>query len=251
MKKIILFFFLIYSGIALSKIDLKFSTDARSYPSFGSKVSFEVGKNIILWQKKPDDQIFRTMLRPYIDLNTSVFINSREIGLEIFPLSFLEIKVGQSVHKINTNMSFFNCSEIICQGNLTRNFIKGKIALAYKNFFLLSSYGIEYIETLNDNLNFGDYSNVLILNPKNESIRSTEITGGYSWGHYSAGIYRSLNSTQNHGSKNSIYLAFFKKEINKLSISFAAGKMSPTITKGGTMLALQIEYIPKKSLKLF
>jgi hypothetical protein len=79
-------------------------------------------------------------LRTQARVQTSGVVNSADLRLEIFPISFLGLTVGKNLSARAADFSAISCSEYLCQGSVDRSFVSGILALGAAGFSVLA-YG--------------------------------------------------------------------------------------------------------------
>lgn len=132
--KFLLLFFIPISASA--SWDLSFEQLVRTFPT-GLYLKSTAGFTQKFWQG--DKPFLYGYIRPAIALQTSAVVNAAKAHIDFNPISFINFSVGKSFTNRNiSEISSFNCTEVICRAKLNRTFYGARTALSFKGISLLA-----------------------------------------------------------------------------------------------------------------
>jgi hypothetical protein len=126
-------------------VDYNASAQA-GYPWSGNFDSY-LGYGFMLWgQKKKDPKVFKDVLygyiRPNLRFKTSGIANSLEARLDLYPISFVGLTLGQVFSYTNLKIlgdasekTGVDCDTFQCGGLLFRSFMEAKLKGGFQNYF--------------------------------------------------------------------------------------------------------------------
>ena len=171
MKTILLTFLLFLPTIILGKVEYNSSIEvlSRSFP-FGAFSKFSYEGIFPIWgNREHSKDIKYGFAGAKGEIRSSALVNYISGNLFIYPIPILGFYLGQetglkNIKKIDT----FDCNLNNCRGKMNRSFAGIKLALAYKDFFLLSDNRWSEISTDNSEKYFVDEMTSLLGSPEGD-----------------------------------------------------------------------------------
>jgi hypothetical protein len=128
-------FGLIFSANARADFDLHADGLLRSYPESGY-VDLQVGYGFLIWGAAGPGNYFYGYIRPFAEIDTGGTYNSGLLGVELFPLSFLGVRVGKEWIQNDYHYRGADCAIYNCGGARQREYIEGHLLVGYGPWFL-------------------------------------------------------------------------------------------------------------------
>ena len=253
MYKILL---LLLSLNSFAYFDLTSLLTYRSYPSSGGEVAIESGKNIVIWRKEGADKkspLFG-LIRPKLKLSTSAVINTYDVSLEVYPISFIGLDFGYRHTNSNySDFDFYDCESINCTGDMKRSYFGQKMALGYKNFIAMgqayifrNSYNVQ--DKTQQVAEFRFFSRANATSDQNYYARYAV---GYK---FDKDLLVFVSEYNRFAKSKDVYrmnlLTYLKKVDNQI-YTIGLGTSKSTFIEEGFSAILQWKYVFKASKKLF
>ncbi len=249
MKKIILglLFFGSFS-IAAVTYDSHVQGLYRSFPG-AVAVSVDGGAAWKLWDK---EGVLYGYIRPNINFQTSGVTNQLRAQLDIFPVSFFGFVIGMAWNKRDyEEFSSFTCSEVNCSGQIRRSYVGHNMALAYKNFFLVSKWKVERVEMTDRSGTFVDVRASLLARSRYDQHLEGQVIAGYKIGdQHSLGVLSIYNSMKYFDNNSSMWMGFHRYEWDKWSLLSGVGFMDTRLNKRVGSMMLILRWTPEKGIQL-
>ena len=248
MKFLILF---LISSQCLAHFDLKSSLVVRSYPGLGGSFALESGYNISLYGEK-SNQIYYGLLRPSLIHFESFVVRDTQYKLSFYPLKILEITVGkQNYISQYEKFSYYDCDNIRCRGEMSKDYTRGQMAIGLGRFFLTASYTY-YLNTYSFDKEdpykeVAEYDYGLFVQAKNEKqIRRNYITGINFESHRLGLIYQNDEFIESKKDAT-MRIIFFEKTFGELKLTNGFGDFESTDQKKAFIYILKLSFIFKSS----
>ena len=172
--------------------DYNASFGARSLP-IGASFFGDGGYGITAWGEKTKDQFIFGYVRPNLRVATSALVDNGDLGVDLYPISFLGVRLGSSLATRNVTLDTLDCSLVACGGTLGRNSIETKLTLGAAGYFMQATAVYENQTPSIKSVPYADEVASLAGRTggdqllKNELIVGREFDGGYVGGlHFSA-----------------------------------------------------------------
>jgi hypothetical protein len=127
-----------FSLCAKADIDLTLDTALRSYPLSGV-LEADVGYDYLLWGSATpgakDNSPWYGYVRPSANSASSLTYNSLGAALDVYPLSFLGLRIGAEGIQDDSNYTGYDCSSYQCRGRFYRNYAQVQLSLGYAKVF--------------------------------------------------------------------------------------------------------------------
>lgn len=179
MKRFILLIIIILTplfGYTADNLDYSIDNIIRSYP-LGLYSAGTIGYGKEIWGNKKDFPLYG-FVRPSLTYQTSFLVNSIRGEIDINPISFIGLFAGKDFTSRQIEVPTFNCGQVICRGNLDREYVGGKFALSHKSFILTGKSKIERISMRKKIGIFADERTSLIARSGSDYITKNEILIG-------------------------------------------------------------------------
>lgn len=160
---------------------------ARSVP-LGVGLGGVGGYNVALWGDPPSSTAGgnRAPLNPWygflrgsVRAQTSIFVQSSELRLDLHPVSFFGLSLGTNPSYRLRDFSSVDCAVLRCQGSLTRNFLRHNGGLAYKSAFVAWTLRYDWLSQ-SESRAFYDESSALVSGGAQDELGSVELATGFS-----------------------------------------------------------------------
>ena len=121
---------------ALAHYDFEANFSGRAYP-IGGTINLEGGYGFSVWgdsaveEKSP----FYGYIRPGYQASTAFSYNSGEIYVDLFPISFVGLRLGQEWITNNKEYKDYDCQRLNCEGEFGKQYLEARLAGAYKEAF--------------------------------------------------------------------------------------------------------------------
>lgn len=163
---------------ALASWDLSFEQLVRTFPT-GLYLKSTAGFTQKFWQG--DKPFMYGYIRPAISLQTSGVVNVAKAHIDFNPISFVNFTLGKTYTNRNiSEISNFNCSQVICRGELKRTFYGMRTALSFKKMVLMA--GVKWTRVYlseASTLSFADELSSTIASPGNDLLIQKTFLLGY------------------------------------------------------------------------
>ncbi|MBK23130.1 MAG: hypothetical protein CME70_03915 [Halobacteriovorax sp.] len=216
MNKFLLSLFILISPMTVySSWDFKVDQLFRSFPT-GFYIKANGGYSYKFWEGEKD--FAYGYLRPNLNLQTSAVVNVINPHLDFNPISFVNLFAGYSYTMRNiSEISNFDCNQVICKADLNRKYYGARVALAYKNFLLLT--GIKWTGvSLKDptSQNFADEQSSTIASAGKDRLIQKTLLFGYQLNKkLLLGYLGQYNHMQNLKQKTKMHIALTRFTFSK------------------------------------
>ena len=234
-------------------------TSLRSTPSVGGEVEIEAGYNQLLWGQGPGNSgsnVLYGLLRPSLTLASSGVINSAKARLEFFPVSFVGLAAGhEQVQSDFDGFTYFDCEQMRCKGEISRNFLQANLGLAIGPLVMLAfleDSRNSYSEGKDPNQSPGEFRYIVLANPKSDRHHRTQYALGWktelgTFAGMSDYIY--FEKSKQYSKMNLLVLS--AKFSQNYDWMFGAGELESSELAPGAIGVFQLRYFFSPSSKLF
>lgn len=180
-SRLLLLLIFISAGPAKASWDFKAEQLFRSFPT-GFYLKANGGYSLKFWKSKSD--FLYGYVRPSLQVQTSAVVNVVNPHLDFNPISFVNLFAGYSYTNRNlSEISNFNCEDVICRGKLKRKYYGSRIALTFKKFLLLTGVRWTRVHLQNPLLTkgFADELSSTIASPGNDLLTQKTLIFGYQF----------------------------------------------------------------------
>ncbi|MBT4790886.1 MAG: hypothetical protein HON90_04895 [Halobacteriovoraceae bacterium] len=237
-----------------AQVDFKYGATARSYPSLGGDAFIDTGYNQILWGDNGQSPLYG-LIRPSVTGSSSVVVSTYDAKLTVYPISFIGLGAGhKEVTSEYDEFTYFDCTDVACEGKMFKDYSFGKLALAYGPFLSTFSYS-EFRNTYHDDYNTGssvaEYEYILATQLNNEKQIQRTYFLGYKLGDDLIGLVSDQVQFLESNKDYQLHLAIYQKRIENFKMTFGIGSLHSSDQKPGLNLILRMEHILLPSLALF
>jgi hypothetical protein len=249
---ILIILFSALTAFSATKFDLSAGMQGRSLPSIGAELYAESGFNQLIWgkRKEPRDVLYG-MIRPNLAVSTSGVINSIKGEIEFFPISFLGISAGRQIIHSNYDFPFFNCKEVVCQGEFVRNYVEGKTVLGYQGWVAMFNYRVDTLRSPEKDRPMADWRHVIVGDPGEEVQIEKKFLVGKIWDKNLLGILGENVQFLGSRERKESFAAVYQLRREETSFMYGAGVFHSSQQPMGVILYFRIHYQALPSLKLF
>lgn len=225
----------------------------RSYPSLGGQVSLDLGKNFLLYGQGKEISPIYGLLRPSIKFDTSAVINTYDLALEFFPISFIGFHIGYIRTKSDFNeFPFYDCNLVACVGTIKRHYAGQKIALGYKSIIALGqSYIFKNKYDFDSDNQVAEFRYFTLAHPNRDQNFFSRFAFGIRSGKSLYLLVREYSRFTQSKQKYSMNLLTYVKGFKSNIITFGVGTSKSTYYKEGFSAVFQWKYTFWDSQKLF
>lgn len=255
--KYLLIVFLFISTNLFAQFDLNLGASGRSYPSIGGDLSASLGYNFVLWGEGNKSNPLYGLIRPAIDLSSSAVINSYTTKIEFFPISFFGIVAGKESTISNyKKFTYYDCDNVRCEGNIDRDFLTFKLALAYGPLVAMGSISnvknTYSFDSQNPNTPVAEFRYATVVNPKEEEQYRSNYLIGFKTGIHTFGFATMYSlfhkSNQYYKTNFAIYKSQYKEDA---SYVIGAGGLESSHQKAGRVVYFKWNWQILPTKKLF
>lgn len=223
MKKYLLTFVLLLNTSVFAKVDYNVKAITRSYPVALSFVG-TLGYGVKLWGS--DSGPLYGYIRPSAYAQTSGVINGAGVQLDLFPVSFLGFYGGSKKIKRSTDdLGSYDCTTVVCDGSMTRNYFGSKLGLAFGGLFLFVDGKVEDVEMDDKVGTFAEETGTLLGKSGGDTL--TQVTGifGFDFSNtMSLGALVQLSSMEKIKNKSVMSLGITRIKMNDWTFMIGAGQ---------------------------
>lgn len=249
------FLFILCSWHCLAQTDVTFSTTLRSYPLTGV-MEAQAGHSFLLWGEPKDANPLFGYVRPFASYHFIPGYMGANVGLDIFPVSFLGLRYVQEQGENNKDYLSYNCEIRHCRGSLKNNSLETFLALAWRDFFWVGRYKTGRREFSTDNSTHEEYvdsglSAALLVGEVN-LVKAQTMVLGYKWSERinTSYLYQAVfnDSDKRLSLLSSVNIQY---KLNSLEVLFGVGRMESKLKEGATTLLFRLGWNYKEKLGLF
>lgn len=155
--------FIFWNNSVFAHIERRMPVLSSTNPS-GVLFSGTIAYNQKIWDKSSDQFWQYGYIRPVLNYDTSILVNSGSFELQFYPLSFFGISAGTfySKREVNT-IEDFDCEALSCKGSLYKNYYRLDLGLGFNNILSKVVYQKDFYETHDTDKDMGEFGTVLIL----------------------------------------------------------------------------------------
>lgn len=177
MKKLLFILIAVLNTSVFAQVDYNVKAITRTYPVALSFVG-TMGYGLKLWGSDSGPMYGYTRAAVYGQ--TSGVINGAGAQVEFFPVSFLGFYTGAKLIKRNTDdLGSYDCTTIVCDGDMSRTYFGSKLGLAAAGVFLLVEGKVEDVEMDNRLGNFAEETGTLIGKSGGDQLTQLTAVMGY------------------------------------------------------------------------
>lgn len=250
-----LIFILLFPLLSVAKTDLSVSVQGRSYPSLSASALVDAGYSVNLWGEPNKSNPLFGLIRTNIKASSSIVVNDYDTSVSFYPISFIGFGAGQKKMKSNYNeFSYYDCEEVRCKGDLTKDYSFGKIAFGYSylvSSFYYSEFRNQYSDEKNEKKPVAEYEEVILANPDyDKSIKRSYLLG-----------LKVDDTVIAFASDNSEYieseqyykmnLLIYRKTNESFNYTFGIGGFESSHQGPGSIFIYKLTYIFSESMALF
>lgn len=238
---------------AFANLDLNTGVQLRSYPSLGGEFYAQSGYNFVWWGQGNKKNPLYGLIRPAIDLQSSVVINSITPRFEFYPISFLGIVAGkQFINSNYTDFPFYNCDEVRCEGKFTKDFIEYKMALGFKGIIamgILRQSNNSYSK--GNGMPVGEFRYATVVNQEEETEYYTQYVLGYQTSKSLIGAIAEYVRFGKSDQYYKSYFAIYNPKYTRTNVIYGLGTFESSHIANGFIALFRFNYELLPSKKLF
>jgi hypothetical protein len=222
MKKFILLILCLISTSTFAVTDYQFQSVVRTYP-VGFFAAGNAGQSYKLWGQE-GEKIKYGFVRASGTLQSSVVVNSIMGQVDFYPISFLGFYAGKDYTRRDFDVFTFDCTKVTCRGRLDRDYVGSRMALAYKNVFLVGEYRVIRASVQDKEKPFAEERSTLIGGPGQDTLHRTDFVLGYRLTpNYSVGYLLHRNVMQKYENTSHMNQGFVRYQADQWSLLAGAG----------------------------
>lgn len=239
---------------SFAQFDLKYGGGLRTYPGLGAAFEAESGYTQVLWGE--NSKLFKGMIRPGIQATHSVVVNDYDASLTFYPVSFLGFSAGhKELYSRFDEFVPYDCTETRCIGTMKKDYLLGKIALAWGKLFATASYAEfrnSYNDPTGDQLPVAEYEWVTAVNPNNERSVRRRYFAGYILGNGNIlGLSADYREFEFSRQRYAFQALVYQVKMANWRILFGAGSLGSTVVETEPVGVIRISHILAPSVPLF
>jgi hypothetical protein len=244
-------FGLLLLGLSAQALDYSVTPAIRSYPTSGAVVAL-ARHDLLLWDQRSQADWKYGFIQPLALLSTH---GQYEVGMNVYPVSFLEIGAGYGETSRYYNTKPFDCSSVVCQGILERTRLTSRLVAAYDfgpfQGVGIASYNRIHMKTGDDSKPFVDEIEVLLGAPGSDNLESGSLLLGAKCEAGLLGVLlRRAHMLESDSENESQYLVF-RKKTDALAMSVGLGRYTSDFQDAGFSFIAAATWSWGESLSLF
>ncbi len=239
---------------AQANFDFNYGASARSYPSLGGDFTLNTGYNIPLWGT-PGQGVMYGLVRPSLELSSSVVVYHYDAKVTVYPISFLGLGVGKKeLTSKYQEYTYYDCDKTRCEGKLSKEYAFGKLALGYGPFLTTFNYA-EFENTYDDenktNLNVAEYEFILAVNPVEERQIRRNYFAGFKYKGDIIGVVSDQHQFLKSQKDYQLNIAIYQMNFGNIKTVLGMGSLQSTDQKPGAVAVLRFTHVLLPSDALF
>ena len=254
-KYLTLLFSFLFLPNTFAQFDLQYGTSARSYPSLSGDLNANAGYSFPLWGTPSKTSTMYGLVRPNINLDTSVVVSSYDANLTIFPISFIGLGLGKKEMKSNYDeFTYYDCETIRCKGSLNKVYTMAKIALAYGPLlgtYYYKHFNNEYDDQKSQSLPVAEYEFALEVNPSEETQVQKTAFLGFKIAESTIGIVSNKVEFLKSDKSYFLNIGIFQTQLSMFKAIIGAGTLGSTDIKPNGVIVFKLTHHLWPSLALF
>ena len=205
---------------------------ARLLPS-GLALGGTLGYGQLLWGENSEGNVLFGYVRPSVTATTSVLLNRAEVGVDLFPVSFLGLYAGARGSQRAVDLDTLNCTSVYCRGLLGTAYLKPQLLLGYGPVSAMASFQTAWLVSSNSPSNsmmpFGDDVSNLAGNAGGDQLIGSELAVQVKLDPaFATGTYLSTAHMLGSGSTNDLISVFGRYLRGALSYTAGVGAYEST-----------------------
>lgn len=251
MIKFLIFFFSVNLAFATDTVDYQTNSLIRTQ-NIGLFTNAVVGKSYKIWEN-PSQKFLYGFVRAAVVGQTSFLVNSLMPELNFYPISILGFSIGKDFTHRDLNVPNFDCiNEVTCKGWMNREFIGSRMALAFKDLYLMSEYRIIKAHGQKVDRPFAEERSSLIGHPDYDYLHRFDLITGYKLNdHYSIGYLLHHNVMRRFDNSSLMQLGFVRYQMDKWNLLFGNGTFRNRDDKLFYSSLLMLQWNGARGLLLF
>lgn len=249
-----IFLCLLFTGLVCAQdktIDYQTNTLLRTQ-NVGFYTNVVTGKSHKLWEN-PKANFLYGFVRAGATAQTSFLVNSIMPQIDFYPISILGLYAGKDFTRRDLNVPNFDCiNEVTCKGWMNREYIGSRMALAFKNLFLMSEYRIIKAHGQKVDRPFAEERSSLIGHAGYDYLHRFDLITGYKLtDHYSVGYLLHRNEMQRLPNTSLMQMGFVSYQMNHWNILFGNGTFRSRDDKTFYSSLLMLQWNGSRGLLIF
>ncbi len=250
--KIVLFFLISLNVYA--SFDFNYGTNIRSYPGLGGGIKTNSGYTFLLRGK--DNSPLNSLLRVGLQADSSIVVQKLEPSITLYPLGFIGLSTGSTVMKSDyEDFDYLNCDQVRCTGDLNKQFMLGKLALAYGPLISTAEYrvsGNSYSSSSNKTLSVLEYEYALKVQAEEENEVNKKYFLGYKISEKDLfGILSSRAEFLESDKFFQMNIAIYSHSMNSMNFVIGAGNFNNSDLNSSPLIIFQFKHQILPSITLF
>ncbi len=169
-------FFIVKTTYAHWKLNLE--SIGRSYPLSGT-LDIKLAYRYPIWGNLDDPSFLFGYVKPEVTFASAGSYNSGSGEIDIFPISFLSLGIGQKAFQNNKDYTNYECQDYQCQGYYTNQFWKAQLMFGFKNLFGVYQHKNNKFKSYQNNAPAIDPTSGLIFDSDNDAIQLDQLILGF------------------------------------------------------------------------
>lgn len=183
-----------------------------------------VGRSRELWRNDKANFLYG-FVRAGATAQTSFLVNSIMPQLDFYPISILGFYIGKDITRRDLNVPNFDCiNEVTCKGWMDREFVGSRMALAFKDFYLMSEYRLSRANGQKANRRFAEERSSLIGHADHDYLHRKDLILGFKLtDQYSIGYLGHHNHMQLFKNSSFMQMGFVRYQQGDWNFLFGNG----------------------------
>lgn len=253
MKKLILLLIAcVLPSLGQAQIDYSSANLIRSYP-FGLFFSGTVGYGLKVWDKTDKNPALYGYVRPSATVQNSGPVNQVRGQIDLAPIAFTHFYAGTSfVNRDFNDLDTFDCDVVVCRAKMLRQYVGAKMALKYKQFFLMTDHRFERVKVSEKRGIFAEEMGTLLAAPGQDVLRTNQLILGYELGEkWAVGGLVVASAMEKLVNSTHMQLGFVQHKMGKWTLIGGAGTFHTRTSSDVFTTLLLLNWSGERGLTLF
>ncbi|MFZ4714255.1 MAG: hypothetical protein ACOYL6_11100 [Bacteriovoracaceae bacterium] len=250
MKQTIFLLFTLFSFSTFAVSDYQFQSVVRTYP-VGFFAAGTAGESYKLWGQD-GEKVKYGFVRASGTLQTSGVVNSVMGQVDFYPISFLGFYAGKDYTHRNFDVFTFDCTKLTCRGRMDRDYVGTRLALAYKDIFLMTEYRVIRASVQDKDKAFAEERSTLVGGPGQDTLHRTDFVLGYKLNPtYSVGYLMHRNVMQKYENSSHMNQGFVRYQGENWNLLMGTGTFHSRNDQTFYSSLIMFQWVGSKGLLLF
>jgi hypothetical protein len=251
MKKIILILILGCLGLQARALEYSLTPSIRSYPTSGS-VELLVREEYRIWDQREEAKWKFGFVQPRVLLGAH---GAAEVGLNFYPISFLELGAGYGTVSRFYKTKPFDCDVNVCRGVVQRHRFTARLVGGHEfsSFGLIGMAAYHRIRISNADASkpLVDEAEVLLGMPGSDTVEGASLMLGAQREGCMLGVYAKRARMLDARTENEAQYLIYRQKLENFSVAGGLGRYASDFHNPGFSAVASMTWAWGESISLF